>query len=165
MRHFRVCAFVMAVSLGLVTAFSEETDRAPVPRPEKFLLLLKAGDKISYRNDYDHGGYHITVISEDVLKERLRVRVERETEIKSLSDQVKKHKEAAKSDNADQKLYFENFQRLSMLQGQERISTELGEVVFVGQDYIAIKDVDEDHETNVPGWRITSIGRSKKKAK
>ena len=141
-------------------------------RPDRFLNLLRVGDKISWISRSEPSGYRVSIYSPEKYEATMKTREEQETELKALQEKYKGATRPAvnflESQSRDPEVQqrHKEFQRIDSLMSVDRTSPAFGEVAFVGQDYIAIRTMDRDkkvRERYIPAWAIVSISGSREK--
>lgn len=139
-------------------------------RPQRFLMLLRVGDKIGWMSRSELNGYRVSIYSPKKYQTEMKTREEQETELKTLQEKYKEVPRAPtsffdrQSPDPEVQQQYKDFQRIDSLSSTNRNSVTMGEIAFVGQDYIAVRAIDRDkkaRERFIPAWAIVSISGSR----
>jgi hypothetical protein len=161
------CALVVLSFLNSAIAFSQEP--ASGGRPERFVMLLKPGDKVSWSIGTGISGYRMSVYPETRFAEMVNERAARQEEMKTIANELKGQSRSINSRDVDSKdpetqRRVQNIKRLEQLRSAVSGAFKIGTVTFVGQDYIAVvANDDESRELLIPAWNIAQISRWSKR--
>ncbi len=155
-----VVLIAVAILFSMLYA-QEPTSR---DRPERFLMLLRTGDRIDWSANAI--GYRLTIYSEDQYQERLKTRESQAAELRSLDEKLKaSNLGEIQRGSPEAKRRNEDIERKDWLSMIARTGPRYGQVTHIGSDYIAVLPLNEEDEAFLPAWSIVSIVKARNASK